>query len=386
MNKKIIAIPVVLLLLLGSLGIAAADNTIVPDMNFTGDTIKLSLSEATDKMLKDGPGAQTAALNRSAAQAISQGYSETISSITSMLKAYDAAGILTTTVSSSDKDLLKIQRDFATLQGPANYEAEMNTLTSDTIKNYFTVLQAADALKINKDNLAVQERINVNTAKKFELGVVSKQEVLQAQVAVLSAKDAVTGAENGLAMAKMGLNSFLGYPVMQKLELTETLKVVAVPAVTLVSAIEKALINRNEIKAAAFGLKIQEFLMLRTEVRYPSDSSTYMKQQVALLNAQSRYDQSLSGMEIDVRSKYMNMLAKKSAIDTGTASVAKAVELLRLSELSYSVGMNTIADVQQVQVLALGQKLALSKALLDYNMAVYDYNTAMTAGTFKAPL
>lgn len=387
MNKIKIVLSLTTLLIIGSLGISLADNTIVPDMNFTGDVIKISLSEATDKMLKDGPGAQMAKINLASSEAIASGYSESNHSILEMLNQQNVPlSIQATMPTKADADLVKLQRDFARSQGPFNYEAEMNTLKMDTIKNYFTVLQAEDALKINKENLAVQQRIYDNTVKKFKLGVVSKQDVLQAEVAVLSAKDAVAGADSGLKMAKMGLNSFLGYDVMQQVTLTDTLKAVDLSTVPLADAIEKALVNRNEIKAGAFGLKVQEVLMSRMKVRYPANSSTYMKQEVALLSAQARYSQTISGMEIDVRSKYMAMQTKKSAIGTGTASVAKAVELLRLSELSYSVGMNTVADVQQVQVLVLSQKLALSQALLGYNLAVYDYNTAMTAGTFKAPI
>jgi outer membrane protein TolC len=356
-------------------------------MNFAGEAVKISLQQATDQMLKEGSGAETAALNLKSAEAVAKGYNESAQSIRDLLEIQGVPlSVQATLPTQGDADLLKLQREYATLQGPLNFEAEMNTLRANTIKNYFTVLQATDALKINQDNLAVQERIYKNTVKKYDLGVVSKQEVLQAEIAVLSAKDAVAGAITGLNMAKMGLNTFLGYEVMQKLELTDTLKAVPVSTVPLGEAIAKALTNRNEIKAAGFALRIQEILMNRTKVRYPFNSSTYLKQQVALQNAQFGLSQALSGIEIDVRSKYMTMMQMQDAITKGTASAAKAKELLRLAELSYSVGMNTVTDVQQVQVMALGEQLSLSQDILDYNLAVDAYNTAMNAGIFKSPL
>ena len=387
MNKKKFVLILAAIMVLGSFSLSFVESGIVPDMNFAGDTIKLSLQQATEQMLKGGPGAEMAALNLKSAEAIAQGYDESSKSIQEMLEAQGVPlSIQATLPTKSDADLINLQREYATLQGPLNYEAEMNTLKVNTVKNYFTVLQAADALKINKDNLAVQERIYTNTQKKYNLGVVSKQEVLQAEVAVLSAKDTVAGAETGLNSAKMSLNGFLGFKVMQKLELTDALKAVALPKVTLAEAIAKALSNRNEIKAAGFSLKIQEILMSRMKVRYPSDSSTYLKQQVGLLNAQYAYDQAISNIEIDVRSKYMTMMQKKDAITKGTAAVAKAKELARLAELSYSVGMNIIADVQQSQVMALGEQLTLAQDFLDYNLAVDAYNIAASPGTFKSPL
>jgi hypothetical protein len=385
-NRKITLI-MTAALLVGSVGFAYADTPVVTAAINSGDTIKLSLIQATEKMLKDGPGAETAALNLQAAQATAKGYKESASSTNDMLEAYKALGILSASLpTESDVNIIKLQRDFAVMQGPLNFEAEMNVLKSDTIKNYFSFLQAQDAVKIQQENLAVQERITLNTKKKFELGIVAKQDVLQAEIAVLSAKDGLRLAENGLALARMGFNNFLGNSVMQKLELTDTLKAVEVSPIALDQAIERALANRNEIKAAKFGKDLQDVLMKRTQVRFSSASSTFLKQKAATLHAEAYYIQAVSGIEIDVRSKYMSMMQTKAAIEKGTASVDKAKELLRLAELSYSVGMNTVTDVQQVQILVLSEELSLSQAILDYNLAVDAYDVSMTNGTFSAPL
>lgn len=342
--------------------------------------------KATDKMLADSPGATIAEINYKAAQDTALGYNESVSSITSMLNTFDTAGILQTAISSSDKNLFKLRRDFANAQGIKNYEAEQNTLKQDTYNKYFSTLQATDAVKINKENLVIQERILKNTNKKFELGMVSKQEVLQAELGVLVAKDSLAKMENGLTMAKMGLNSFLGYEVMQKLVLTDTLKAVELPDLKLDASIASAKANRNEIKAATFALELQNFLMIKIDVRYPKTSATYLKQQAAVLSAEQAKSQAITGIEIEIRGRYMDVLQKHGAVDKGIASVAKAKELLRLSELSYQVGMNTLTDVQQVQVLYQSEELGLSQSILDYNLALNAYNIATTSGTFKAPL
>lgn len=368
------------------LSTAFAETAINGIMNFIGTDISLSLKQATDKMLTDSPGAKIADINYKAAKDTALGYSESVSSINKMLAAYDATGVLQNTVSSSDRDLFKLRKDFANTQGIKNFEAEQNTLTQDTYNKYFSMLQATDAVKINKENLVIQERILKNTNKKFELGMVSKQEVLQAELGVLLAKDSLVKMENALTMAKMGLNSFLGYEVMQKLVLTDTLKAEALPDLKLDASIVAAKDNRNEIKATTFALDIQNFLLKKAGVRYSKTSSTYLKQQAATLSAEQTKSQAITGIEIEIRGKYLDVLQKHSAIDKGTASVAKAKELLRLSELSYQVGMNTLTDVQQVQVLYQSEELSLSQAILDFNLALKAYNIATTSGTFKAPL
>jgi outer membrane protein TolC len=382
-NKLVIAFSLIMVFSISTVYAEIAINGI---MGFVGEESKISLMKATDKMLADSPGATIAEINYKAAQDTALGYNESVSSITSMLNTFDTAGILQTAISSSDKNLFKLRRDFANAQGIKNYEAEQNTLKQDTYNKYFSTLQATDGVKINKENLVIQERILKNTNKKFELGMVSKQEVLQAELGVLVAKDSLAKMENGLTMAKMGLNSFLGYEVMQKLVLTDTLKAVELPDLKLDASIASAKANRNEIKAATFALELQNFLMIKIDVRYPKTSATYLKQQAAVLSAEQAKSQAITGIEIEIRGRYMDVLQKHGAVDKGIASVAKAKELLRLSELSYQVGMNTLTDVQQVQVLYQSEELGLSQSILDYNLALNAYNIATTSGTFKAPL
>jgi outer membrane protein TolC len=368
------------------LSTAFAESAINGIMNFVGTDISLSLKQATDKMLSDSPGAKIADINYKAAKDIALGYRETVSSLNNMLATYDAAGTFQTTISKSDRDLFILRKDFANAQGIKNFEAEQNTLKQDTYNKYFTVLQAMDAVKINTENLVIQERILKNTNKKFELGMVSKQEVLQAELGVLVAKDSLSKMDNALSMSKMSLNSFLGYEVMQKLVLTDTLKAEALPDLKLDASIEAAKANRNEIKATTFALEIQKFLLKKAGVRYSKTLSTYLKQEAATLSAEQTKSQAITGIEIEIRGRYLDVLQKYSAIEKGTASVAKAKELLRLSELSYQVGMNTLTDVQQVQVLYQSEELSLSQAILDFNLALKAYNIATTSGTFKAPL
>ncbi|MEI8216407.1 MAG: TolC family protein [Eubacteriales bacterium] len=385
--KKILKF-VMILTLISVVGFVTvyANEVINGVMSFLGDDIKISLTQATDKMLLDSPGAKIADINYLAAQDTALGYNESASSISALLKAYDAAGVFQTTVSTSDKNILRLRSGFATAQGIKNFEAEQNTLKQETYNKYFSVLQTNDAVKINTENVAIQERILKNTNKKFDLGMVSKQEVLQAELGILNAKNSLTKMEEASTMAKMGFNSFLGYDVMQKLVLTDTLKAADLPDLKLNASIEAAKANRNEIKAAKFALDMQNFLMIKTEVRYPSSSATYLKQKAAVLSAEQTLRQSITGIEIEMRGKYMDVLQKHSSIDNGIASVAKSKELLRLAELSFQVGMNTLTDVQQVQVLCQSDELALSQAILDYNLALNAYNIAITSGTFKAPL
>ncbi|NDL66415.1 S-layer homology domain-containing protein [Anaerotalea alkaliphila] len=349
--------------------------------------INLSLEEALEKMLEDGAGAKAADLGLQSAEALTKGYTESIRNLQDMIDAYKALGILSASAPTDfDANLVRMQREFARTQGPLNYEAEINALELDLTQTYFQVLHAEEGLRIQEENLAVQERILSNTRKRFALGQVTRMDVTQAEVAVEDAKADVRAAENGLRKARMGMNLLLGYELAQNLVLTDRLEVVPLSDVPLEDAVALAQSNRNETKAAAFGLQMQEVMFNRIKMTYPSNSSTYLKQELGLLQAQTYQKNTLTNLEMDVRSRQMDMVRLRAAIDTKTAAVEKGRQLLRAAEISYDLGYRTILEVQQAQLMVLGDRLALSQAVLDYNLAVERYRLSMTVGTFAAPL
>ena len=346
---------------------------VVPDMTFTGDPIKLSLDSATKKMLSDSPKAEIAELNQQTAVGIASGYGERVSLIN---KSKEMGGDYSTT----DKNVKIIQREYASAQGPKNYEAEINQLKSDTINNYFTLKELENQVQSAKDNLSLKEKLLSNTQLKYKLGTVSKSDVLQAETSVYEAKDSLLAAQNGLNSMKMGFNQFMGYDLMQNVTLTDTIKEVPLSSKTLEASIKDALKNRNEIHQAEYQLKTST-LNLENYKAYPHSSSTYINAKMSMLLAETNQKNAPLEVESDVRTKYMTMNEKHSAVQTGKKSVENAKETERLSQLQYDAGMATLSDVEGAQLKYYQAQLSYSKVLLEYNLAVYDYELSSTVGT-----
>ncbi|MEL7570989.1 MAG: TolC family protein [Eubacteriaceae bacterium] len=392
--KKVLCISLVLLLVLGGATAAFAANnsktvaaaattttttssavtttetavTIVPDMTFTGTPINLSLDNAYKKMLADSPGAKMAELNKQSAYGVAQGYGESVRAINkaetnpASFWEYD----------NSNKDMLKYNRTFATVQGPKNYEAELNSLKSDTLKNYYTLKELENQEKIAKDNLALKEKLFTNTQLKFKLGTVSKNDVLKAEISVNEAKDQLIAATNGLNTMKMSFNQFIGYDLMQKVNLTDTIQEVSLSTKSLKDSIQDALKNRNEMAEATYNYDMAK-LDFKNYDKYPSTSSKYIKAKMTMLLAETGYNSAPLTVENDVRTKYMAMNQKYSAIQTGKKSVENSKESVRLAQLQYDSGMATLSDVEAAQLAYYNSQLDYSKALLEYNLAVNDY-------------
>jgi len=350
----------------------------VADMTFTGTPTKLSLEAAYKKMLSDSPGAEMAELNKQSAVGIANGFGERVRLIN---KSKDAGGDYSTT----DKNILKLQKEFAVTQGPRNYEAEINKLKSDTLENYFTLKELENQVQIAKDNLALKEKLLKNTELKYKLGTVAKSDVLQAETSVYEAKDGLTAAQNGLNAMKMGFNQFMGFDLMQNVALTDTIKEIPMSQKTLAAAIKDALANRNEIKEAEFQVKVST-LNLNSYKAYPMSSSKYINAKMSMLMAETNKKNAPLTVESDVRTKYMTMNEKYSAVQTGKKAVENAKETERLAQLQYDAGMATLSDVEAAQLNYYNKQLEYSKTLLEYNLAVNAYNLASTVGTDSASL
>lgn len=349
--------------------------TVVPDMNFVGTPIKLSLQDAYKKILNDSPGKTVADYNKKNAQAISKGYLENVQSINEGI----AAGVS----SKMMRDIQRVLRDYAGTQAEPNYQAELNKLKLDTLTNYYQLKQLEDLEKIAAESLSLKEKLFENTKLKYKLGTVSNSDVLQAESAVNKAKDDLLIAQNNLKNIKMAFNIFMGYDLMQNVILADSLKQVDLPTKSLASSIKDALVNRNEIRAAEFGLKFAE-LDFKLYKDYPKDSSSYLKKQLAVVQAEKLKKDSYSGIEMDVRSKYMDMQQKYAAIKTGIKTVDNAKEGLRLTQLQYDAGMTTLTAVNEAQIAYNQSQVALTNNMLDYNLAVEAYNYASSVGTTAA--
>lgn len=350
--------------------------TIVPDMTFTGTPIKLSLEDAYKKMLADSPGARIAELNKQSADGVAKGYGEAVRLIN---KAEEMGG----DYSSTDRNIMKINQEYANIQGPKNYDTEIYKLKRDTLENYYTLKEIENQVEIAKNNLALKEKLLKNTQLKYKLGTVAKMDVLEAEISVDKAKDQLLAAQNGLNTMRMAFNQFMGYDLMQNVVLTDSIKEIPLSNKSLTASIKDALANRNEIHEAAYNLKVST-LNLQNYMAYPRYSSKYINAKMSLLMAETYNANAPLIVENDVRTKYMKMHEKYSAVQTSKKAVENAKEMERLAQLQYDAGMTTLSDVESVQLLLYNAQLDYSRSLLEYNLAVKDYEIASTTGIAPA--
>jgi hypothetical protein len=397
-RRKLIALLTGALLLFTVFGVYAAERIIVPDMTFGGETVNLSLDDAIRTMKTEGSRADAAAVNKKSDEAVAKGYAEGAESILDLLskmKAMEKLGMSSIEASSYaeqsgatelNEKIMKLRRDFARSMIDANYEAEMNQIEADTISIYYGVLQADENLRIAKENLVNQQRVLDNTKKKYKQGVVARIDVLTSETSVLTAQNEVSKAKTLVDTARMNFNMLLGYDLMQKVVLTDTLKMVEEPKGNLTEWIKSAVSNRNEIKGSGFAAEIQKILLDNLKYRYPENSATYLSQQAAWLSSAKAKEDAPVQIEMDIRIKYMDMADKLEEAKAAEAVYANAKEGARLASITFDVGMNTVSDVHEAEIRLFRAGQGLAKAISDYDIAVYSLRHSTGVGTMRMPL
>ncbi|NLK73267.1 MAG: TolC family protein [Clostridiales bacterium] len=376
MNKKRIFLILILSLMVIAGGIiASANEKIINSMDFQGEEIRLSLEDALERALAESSAGKTIKWNMQKAKIAYD-------------NNYDLARTLRTIENETNRDamIFKLMGDFAKSQMDKNYQAELNNLKTQVKQQYFGLLQARDNMKINEDNIKVVEKLYKDTQTKFKLGMAAKQELLTAEYNYLKAQTDYEAAVNIYKKAKMGFNVFMGFDVMQEITLTDTLTEVKTTEIEIADAVSRALINRNEVAGAEYSKEIQRLTFEKISTRYLSDTKTHIDQKVAYETAQNDYENVFKLIEMDVRSKYLTMTEKKHAVEAGRKAVESAEEGLRLVQLTYDAGMAVLTDVQEVQTRVLQSRLGLSKAILDYNLAVDDFVDSMGVGRVTIPI
>lgn len=344
------------------------------------EKVNLSLDGAYKK-LEDSKTMEMIRLKKQSDESVAKGYSEMSSSYSKMEKS-DA---LISGYDSSNKLVAQERRDFANLMLESNNQARVNAMKQQTFQKYYTIRNTETQVQIAKDSLQLKKNFLETTKRKYQVGAASKSEVDNAEKEVKNAETQFEATENNLKQLKLNFNSYLGYDIAQEVVLTDDIQEIELPKITLTDAIALALKNRNEVKEAAYSVKISQ-LNFNSYKAYPTSSSKYINARTQLLNAEIANENKPTDIELDIRTKYDSMMDAYNSVQTGKSTLKSAEDTVNTTARKYKLGMVTSSEVQQAQLALNNAKLSQANALLSYKLAVENYNLSMGVGTVAANL
>jgi len=292
-------------------------------------------------------------------------------------------------------------------------KASVDSVKKDLILSvrvgYFIILRAEKFFDVAQQQVKQFEAQLEVTKAFFDVGIVPKNDVLQAEVNLANARQALIKAENDLATAKASFNILLRREIDTPLEVVDILEYKPFP-LKYEDSLEEALRLRPEIKAAQLNIdQAKENVKVARSGFFPTISlagnygrtsdevglngdlksdrwtiqtlatmtlwnwgNTAFKvgeNKVRVNQAEDSKAQLILSITLEVRDDYLNMLVAEKNIKVAEKAIEQAEENLRMNEERYKYQVATQTDV----ILAV---TLLTQARTNYYGALSDFNVA----------
>ncbi len=274
---------------------------------------------------------------------------------------------------------------------------------------YFTILRAEKFLIVAQQQVKQFEAQLEVTKAFFEVGIVPKNDVLQAEVSLANAKQSMVKAENDLATAKASFNTLLRRGIGSPLSVVDILEYKPFP-LRFENSLEEALGKRPEIRTAELNIdQAKENVKIARSQYFPTVSLTGAygrssdevglngdlrserwniqtlatitlwnwgntaykvgENKVKVTQAEDSKTQLIESITLEVKDDYLNMQVAEKNVGVAEVAIAQAEENLRMNEERYKYQVATQTDVLNAVTLLTQARTNYYGALSDFNVA-----------------
>lgn len=290
-----------------------------------------------------------------------------------------------------------------------NVEIVKRDLVLQVRIGYFSILKAEKFLEVAKQTVKQFEAQLEVTKAFFDVGIVPKNDVLQAEVRLANARQGLVRAENDLAAAKSSFNILLRREIHTPLSVVDILTYQPFPMSFEVS-LEEALRQRPEVKTSQLIIdQTKENVKIAKSGYFPTISllgnynrlseepslngdmknerwtvqalatftlwnwgNTAFKvgeNKVRVTQAEDSKNQLIESITLEVKNDYLNLSVAEKNIKVAETAIEQAEENLRMNEERYKYQVATQTDVLDAVVLLAQARVNYYGALSDFNVA-----------------
>jgi outer membrane protein len=298
-----------------------------------------------------------------------------------------------------------------------NVEVVKRDLVLEARVGYFNILKAQKFRDVAEQQVKQFEAQLEVTKAFFDVGIVPKNDLLQAEVQLANARQGLAAAENGLATAKASFNTLLRREIVAPLEVVDILSYKPFP-LKYEESLEEAFRQRPEIKIAQLNIdqskenvkvaksgyfptvnlagnygRVSEEAGLNGDMKderwtvqalatitlFNWGNTAYKvgENKVKVTQAEDSKTQLIDSITLEVRNDYLNMLVAEKNINVAEKSIEQAEENLRMNEERYKYQVATQTDVINAVTLLTQARVNYYGALSDFNVAKAQLERAM---------
>ena len=297
-----------------------------------------------------------------------------------------------------------------------NVETVKRDIVLQVRAGYFNILRAQKFLTVAQQQVKQFEAQLEVTKAFFDVGIIPKNDVLQAEVRLANARQGQVRAENDLATGKASFNILLRRGVSTPLEVLDILEYKPFP-MGFEASLNEALRQRPEVKTAQLNIdqakenvkiarsgffptvglagnysRTSDWWKLGGGIGDPSENLTSERWSVQALatftlwnwgntafkvgenkvkvtQAEDSKIQLMESITLEVKNSYLNLLTAERNINVTEKAIEQAEENLRMNEERYKYQVATQTDVLNAVTLLAEARTNYFGALSDFNVA-----------------
>jgi outer membrane protein len=280
-----------------------------------------------------------------------------------------------------------------------------NRSALDFILAYYDLLEADKLLQVAAEEVRQYEEHKRDAELRYSAGVVTKNEVLQADVTLADSRQRYLTSDNLRSLRASRINSLLLRPLNDAVQ-SEEVKTSPSAGITLEAAWTAAEAQSPEIKVLDAGIRSKEEGINSTRAEYfptfylsggyqyqenefqvyprnwsliagmnfnlfdgGSTSARVHIGKSELASLKMTRDKIVDAVRLDVKGAYLNLQSSAQQIDVTKTAVAQAEENLRLQRLRYQEGVGTALEVLDAVTLLSTTQSNTWKALYGFARA-----------------
>jgi outer membrane protein len=280
-----------------------------------------------------------------------------------------------------------------------------NRAALEFIIAYYDLLESEKLLQVASEDVQRYEAHKKDAEVRYNAGVVTKNEILEADVTLADSRQRYLTADNLRSLRASRLNSLLLRPLNDAVQLEEVKKAPSA-GITLEQAWAAAETESPEIQVIDAGIQAKEESIKSVQAEYLpnfflSGGYEYLENQYMvhqdnwsliagvnlnlssggatssrvgmakgeLLSLRITRDKIVDAVRLDVKSAYLDLQSSSQKIEVTKTSVASAEENLRLQRLRYQEGVGTAIEVLDAVTLLSTAETNSWRALYGFERA-----------------
>ncbi len=250
-----------------------------------------------------------------------------------------------------------------------------------TVKSYFTtILSDLDNLELVQVNADMQKKLYQQGQKKYSLGLLSKYNLDQLEIAAKQAQDTVDQLEAKLEQEYIKLNNLMGEKTDQRFTFVYD---VAYEPYEMTQTMDQYINDKtsNDLNIQLAELKLESAKFSKNYLKESSNGSEQNQNDLTYDQAKRALKTAKEDKALAIRNAYLQIQQLETAYTSAQADLTKAQADYRAVQVNYQAGNVTKTAVEQAEMGVLKAEIALRQNAYNHDMLVFTFENPSLLGS-----